>query len=90
MLTNPDVRAAQAGQTVPAPSLLAERTRQACLFVWEHRVAVGSSLAAGLLAFLVSYLVGPTASSLALAAVGAAFASRPSRLWSWLIAGRAS
>lgn len=101
MLTNPEVAraAAQSGQTAAPPAAapswvppLLDRARRLCQLAWAHRLAVGSSLAAGLIAFFASYLCGPTASSLALAAlgatVGAAFASRPARLFAW-ITGRA-
>ena len=70
-LTNTAATGAQAGQSA-APSFLIKRARLACLSLWRHRLAAGASLSAGLASLAVSYLVGPAASSLALAACGAA------------------
>ena len=70
-LTNTEAASAQAVQAA-GPPFLTERARLACLFAWRHRLAGGLSLSAALAAFAVSYLVGSTASSLALAACGAA------------------
>src|SRR5262245_45139556 len=56
--------AAWALSAVPAA---AERARQACQFVWRHRVVAGSSLAVGLAVGVLSYLCPQAVSSAALA-----------------------
>ena len=64
--------------------------RQACQFVWRHRLVAGSSLAVGLAVGVLSYLSGPTVSSAALGVCGTAMSAVTfiilpfTNLWAWL------
>ena len=70
-LTNNEAASARAVQAA-APPFLTERARLACQFAWRHRLAACASLSAALASLAASHLVGSAASSLALAACGAA------------------